>query len=167
MYNDCLWYIAYGQLMFFLSFYWYPCQHNRLFLLYLTKFKIFCWITVLSIRHNGSLSNEIFPEYNQQTINFRLFFVIILHIYIYLVSRLFHQLIFLFVFFVDLVIELEYFLSIIYYSMRHNHQYFKVMETVSINYLCVYFVLYSYFSFHFRRYKIERIELQKSVAKNG
>ena len=48
-------------------------------------------------------------------------------------------------FFVDLVIELDYFLSIIYYSMRHNHQYFKVMETVSINYLCVYFVLYIFY----------------------
>ena len=34
-------------------------------LLYLVKFKIFCWITVLSIRHNGSLSNEIFPDYHQ------------------------------------------------------------------------------------------------------
>ena len=51
----------------------------------------------------------------------------------------------LFVFFVYLVIELDYFLSIIYYSMRHNHQYFKVMETVSINYLCVYFVLYIFY----------------------
>ena len=29
--------------------------------------------------------------------------------------------------------------------MRHNHQYFKVMETVSINYLCVYFVLYIFY----------------------
>ena len=29
--------------------------------------------------------------------------------------------------------------------MRHNHQYFKVMETVLINYLCVYFVLYIFY----------------------
>ena len=32
--------------------------------------------------------------------------------------------------FVNLVIESDYFLSILHYSLKHNYQYFKAMETV-------------------------------------